>query len=205
MPQTEINTLANILAACVNSTGPSSTQCTTLFSNAASSAFVTTDTATAALNIAHNPGPNSTVVGNLFGLQTAHSPFQSGLTSAPNDFTIAISYTGGGLNSPVPLAIDASGDVWVGNTASGANTVSEFSPLGAVISGSPFSGGGIDRPLQSRHRQIRQSLDGERNPKQPQRAQLPLACLSLLPRATPAAASMRPTTSLSTRSATSGL
>ncbi len=34
VPQTEINTLANILAACVNSTGPSSTQCTTLFSNA---------------------------------------------------------------------------------------------------------------------------------------------------------------------------
>jgi hypothetical protein len=146
VPQLEINTLANILAACVNSTGSASTQCSTLFSNAASSAFATTDTATAALNIAHNPGPSSTVVGNLFGLQTANSPFQSGLTSAPNDFTIAISYTGGGMNSPVPLAIDASGDVWVGNTASGANTVSEFSPLGAVISGSPFSGGGIDDP-----------------------------------------------------------
>jgi len=146
VPQTEINTLANILAACVNSTGPASTQCTTLFSNAASSAFAATDTATAALNIAHNPGPSSTVVGNLFGLQTPSSPFQPMLPAAPNDFTIAVSYTGGGLNSPVPLAIDASGNVWVGNTASGANNVSEFSPLGAPVTSSPFSGGGIVDP-----------------------------------------------------------
>src|SRR5580658_297993 len=34
VPQAEINTLANILAACVNSSGPLSTQCTTLFDNA---------------------------------------------------------------------------------------------------------------------------------------------------------------------------
>jgi hypothetical protein len=145
VPQTEINTLANILAACVNSTGPTSTQCSTLFSNATNNGVAAPDTATAALNIAHNPG-DPTAVANLFGLQTANSTFQSALSSAPNDFTIAISYTGGGLNSPVPLAIDAAGDVWVGNTASGADSVSEFSPLGAVISGSPFSGGGIDDP-----------------------------------------------------------
>jgi streptogramin lyase len=64
----------------------------------------------------------------------------------PNDFTIAVSYTGGGLNSPVPLAIDASGNVWVGNTATGANSVSGLSPIGAPITGSPFSGGGIVDP-----------------------------------------------------------
>jgi sugar lactone lactonase YvrE len=147
VPQTEINTLANILAACVNSTGPTSTQCTTLFANALNSSGVSpADTATAALNIAHNPALSSTIVGNLYGLQTPTSPFQPALTSVPNDFTIAVSYTGGGLNSPVPLAIDAAGNVWVGNTASGANSVSEFSPVGAVISGSPFSGGGIVDP-----------------------------------------------------------
>ena len=145
VPQTEINTLANILAACVNSTGPTSTQCSTLFSNATNNGVYAPDTATAALNIAHNPG-NPTAVANLFGLQTANSPFQTALTTAPNDFTIAISYTGGGMNSPVPLVIDAGGDVWVGNTASGANSVSEFSPLGAVVTGSPFSGGGIVDP-----------------------------------------------------------
>jgi hypothetical protein len=144
VPQAEINTLANILAACVNSTGPASTQCATLFANALNSNGVSpSDTATAALNIAHNPGAN---VGNLYGLQTPMSPFQPPLTSAPNDFTIAVSYTGGGLDSPVPLAFDASGNVWVGNTATNVNTVTELSPVGAVVSGSPFSGGGIVDP-----------------------------------------------------------
>jgi hypothetical protein len=34
VPQSEIDTLANILAECINSTGPASTACATLFSNA---------------------------------------------------------------------------------------------------------------------------------------------------------------------------
>jgi len=146
VPQSEINTIANILAACVNSTGPASTPCSTLFSNATNNGVEPIDTATAALNIAHYPGVN---VANLFGLQTPTSPFQPSLpsTPVPNDFTIAVSYTGGGLNSPVPLAIDASGNVWVGNTATGVNTVTELSPVGAPISTSAgYSGGGIDDP-----------------------------------------------------------
>jgi len=146
VPQSEINTLANILAACVNSTGPASTPCSTLFSNATNNGVQPIDTATAALNIAHYPGAN---VANLFGLQTPTSPFQPSLpsTPAPNDFTIAVSYTGAGLNSPVPIAIDASGDVWLGNTATGVNTVSELSPVGAPISTSAgYSGGGIVDP-----------------------------------------------------------
>jgi hypothetical protein len=144
VPQAEINTLANILAACVNSTGPGSTACTTLFSNAMNGSTAPTDTATAALNIAHNPGAN---IVNLFGLQTGTSPFQPSLIAAPNDFTIAVSYTGGGMNSPVPVAIDASGNVWIGNTATGANSVSKLSPLGAPISGSSgYTGGGIVDP-----------------------------------------------------------
>jgi len=51
VPTTEINTLADILAACVNTTGSASTQCTTLFS-----ATGATDTFGAALGIARNPG-----------------------------------------------------------------------------------------------------------------------------------------------------
>ncbi|MGO8934682.1 MAG: hypothetical protein ACLPLZ_11380 [Terracidiphilus sp.] len=145
VPQAEINTIANILAACVNSTGPGSTQCSTLFTNATNNGVEPIDTATAALNVAHYPGVN---VGNLFGLQIADSPFQPMLpsTPVPNDFTIAVSYTGGGLNSPVPIAIDAAGDVWLGNTATGANSVSEFSPLGAPVSASGYTGGGIVDP-----------------------------------------------------------
>jgi hypothetical protein len=143
-PQSEINTLADILAGCVNSTGSGSTGCATLFSNAMNGSTAPTDTATAAVNIAHNPGAN---IGNLYALQTASAPFQPTLSAAPNDFTVAVSYTGGGLNEPVPVAIDASGNVWLGNTNTGANSVSEFSPAGAPISGaSGYTGGGIVDP-----------------------------------------------------------
>ena len=147
VPQQEINSLANILAACINSTGPASTQCSTLFSNATNNGVNAPDTATAALNIAHNPGAN---VANLFGLQAPTSPFQPSLpsTPVPNDFTIAISYSGAGMNGPLPVAIDKAGNVWVGNTATGANSVSELSPLGAPITTSAgYTGGGIDDPF----------------------------------------------------------
>lgn len=144
VPQAEVNTLANILAACVNSSGPTSSACTTLFNNALSggtTGTAPTETTTAALNIAHNPGAH---VSNLFALQTANAPFQPTLTSAPNDFTIAITYTGGGLNAPWGLAIDGKGDVW---TTEGDNEISEFNGIGVPISGSPFTGGGLINSL----------------------------------------------------------
>jgi len=142
VPQSEIDTLANILAACINSTGPSSTQCTTLFSNAMNGSTAPTDTATAAVNIAHNPGVD---VANLFSLQTPTSPFQPMLSSAPNDFSIAISYTGGGLLNPFGIAVDGSGNIWVTNPS--VNEISEFSPTGAAISTTNgYSGGGLDSP-----------------------------------------------------------
>lgn len=149
VPQQEINTLANILAACVNSAGPTSTPCSTLFSSATNNGVNAADTATAALNIAHNPGLTPTAIADLFGLQTATSPFQPSLpsTPVPNDFTIAISYSGAGMNGPLPIAIDKAGDIWVGNTASGANSVSELSPIGVPNANSPFSGGGIEDPF----------------------------------------------------------
>jgi hypothetical protein len=143
VPQSEIDTLANILAACVNSTGPSSSNCTTLFDNAENSGAAPTDTATAAVNIAHNPGSN---IATLFGLQAASTPFQPMLSTAPNDFTIALKYTGGALSSPWGIAVDGSGNVWVANR--GAADITELSPLGAVLSGTNgFTGGGLDAPI----------------------------------------------------------
>jgi streptogramin lyase len=146
VPQAEIDTLANILAACINSTGSGSTQCSTLFANAANGGTQPTDMATAAVNIAHNPGAN---ISNLIGLQIPSSPFQPMLsaTPTPNDFTIAVTYTGGGMNDPLGLAIDSSGDVWTTNTNGGANSLSEFSPVGVAISNTGgFTGGGLYTP-----------------------------------------------------------
>lgn len=150
VPQGTIYTLADILASCVNSTGtvagPSDpTTCYTLFSNATAdgtaSGAVPSDTASAAINIAHHPGVN---VGNLYALQTPNPPFAGSLTGQPNDFTIALAYTGGGLRSPQRLAIDGQGDAWIADAGNGASRVVELSPAGAAISpASGFTGGGL--------------------------------------------------------------
>ena len=145
VPQSTIDTLADILGACVNSVGPSSTPCTTLFSNAMNGNSQPVETATAAINIAHNPGAN---VSTLFGLIGTTWAFQPALESAPNDFTIAITYTGGGLDgtgfAPEGIAIDAAGNVWVPNY--GSSSVSEFSPNGIPKTGTPYIAAGLDNP-----------------------------------------------------------
>jgi sugar lactone lactonase YvrE len=151
VPQAEINTLANILASCINTLGqvlgpPSPTPCYTLFTNAMSGGGTgtqPTDTATAAINIAHNPGH---AVAALYGLSTATPPFAPALSAQPNDFTVALAYSGGGLNAPEKVAIDALGDAWVTNYSD--STVTEFSPTGAFLSGTGgYSGGGITNPV----------------------------------------------------------
>ena len=141
VPQAEINTLANILAACVNSTGPTSSQCTTLFSNAKNGSTTPGDTGTAIVNISHNPGAN---IANLFGLQSGSPPFQPDLATAPNDFTIAISYTGGGLSGPWGIAVNNQDDILVTNYE--GTSVSVFDPLGVPISSTGVTGNGISQP-----------------------------------------------------------
>jgi DNA-binding beta-propeller fold protein YncE len=144
VPQAEINTLANILAACINSAGPSSTDCSTLFSNsksAGSAGTTPTDTATAAVYMAHNPGAN---IAALYGIITGTPPFAPYLSAQPNDFTIAINFTGGGLNGPNGIAIDASGNVWVPNYS--GNSVTKLASTGAAATGSPFTGVGLNGP-----------------------------------------------------------
>jgi len=129
VPQAEINTLGNILAACVNSNGTGSA-CTTLFANAESGGTtgnLPSDTATATINIAHNP---VAAVGTLYGLSSAYAQFSPALTAQPNDFTISILYenevlAGFTTQTAGPLAIDASGDVWSAN-----NVVDEINPQG---------------------------------------------------------------------------
>jgi hypothetical protein len=91
VPQSKINTLANILSACINTTGPGSSGCATLFANAHRSDSGKTapeDTAAAAINIAQNPRAH---IAALFGLQPRlDAPFQPYLASAPDDFVISV-------------------------------------------------------------------------------------------------------------------
>src|ERR1019366_6312810 len=147
VPQAEINTLANILASCINSsgalTGPTNpSTCYTLFNaaqSAGSSGTIPSDTATAAINIAHNPAAN---IAGLCGLQTATAPFQPDLACSnvspstyPNDFTISLSISTPGVLGLDALVIDGLGNAWFVNSGSGSGAfLSEYSNLGAPIS-----------------------------------------------------------------------
>jgi streptogramin lyase len=155
VPTQTINTLANILAACVNTADvlgfgflPNfpSPSCFTLVDNATTlgntngGGDAATDTAGAAINIAHYPG---NAVSTLFALPTPQAPFAPILTAQPNDFALGIPFTGAGIDQSFTVAIDVSGNVWFTNGT--GKSLSELSPLGAPLSPSNgFTGGGLD-------------------------------------------------------------
>ena len=119
IPTAEINTLADIIASCVNTTGSSSGACQQLFAATGAS-----DTFGAALSIAKNPG--ATAITALYTLAAPTSPFQPTMSyaSAPNDFTVAVKTTGGGtLATPYGVAIDANGYGYVANESGTSVTV----------------------------------------------------------------------------------
>jgi len=131
-PQQTVNTLANIIAACINTGGTNTTgyPCYTLFNNTAVSKTLPTDTATAAINIAQSPASNKHT---LYKLGTSPPvPFGNALSSEPTDFTLGITYTDASLNNPKSIAIDGSGFAWVVNQT--GNSVTTFSPLGVAAS-----------------------------------------------------------------------
>ncbi len=138
LPYQELNTLADILANCVNSVYVNYT-CEKLLSYTPGQ----TDTAGAAIYIAQHPTAN---VANIFALATANgSPWQPMLTAAPNDWTVCIIYTGGGMITPTytdesdTLAIDASGNIWNANYSTTASTLSEFTNLGVPVTSTGYA------------------------------------------------------------------
>jgi hypothetical protein len=170
----KINTMANILASCVNNANASATNCATLFSNAIPpTASVTSqptatfstavDTLQAAYYMATNPidsvstSPNTTNIAALYGLASANAAFQTTLSAQPLDWTIGISYTATGtctnansagfLASPETVAVDAGGNVWMLNGATGAtNALVQFGPTGApqkCLAGNITTGRGL--------------------------------------------------------------
>jgi streptogramin lyase len=137
MESAKLNTLADVLAACVNSDGGAA--CAPLFSAATTTQGAPTNTLDSALNIVQNPGNNVAAVFNAGGPQ---GPFQPTLGSAPNDWTMSITYSGGGLNLPGSVAIDSAGNVVVANYFGGA--ISKFSPNGVPAAANGIPGIGLD-------------------------------------------------------------
>jgi streptogramin lyase len=133
----KIYSLANILATCVNSDGTS--PCTSLFSAAKPPSTATpADTFQAALDIVSHPSNN---VATLFNLIPTTPPFASGLSVAPPDWTLAIKFTGGGLNGPTGLGIDASGNIWVADYYGAA---SQFTSNGQPLFPNGITGNGLN-------------------------------------------------------------
>lgn len=148
-PETaKINTIANILASCINGATSSAPGCVTLFANAAPPANPGTtaqpganyttpaNTLQAAYYMLSNPTNGSPAnLLALYGLSPATgAPFQPTLDTTPSDWTIAISYassslcggatpgTGGHLiHSVQDIAVDAAGDIWLANNEAGGN------------------------------------------------------------------------------------
>jgi hypothetical protein len=138
VPTQEIYAIADALAACVNTTGNGA--CTSLFGYTQANNVTPTDTVGAALNIATNPTMNAT---KILQLGTANPPFPTTFTTA-NDLTLAVTYTGDGLNAPSALAVDANGNVWIANSA--GNSVTQLAHNGSAAASSPFTAGQIDTP-----------------------------------------------------------
>lgn len=154
VPVTTLNTLANILASCINTNGStaSGSSCGTLFSLATADGTATgampTETATAMLNLVHYPVASAANIAALYVLTTSTAPFNPSLTAAPPTWVIGIDYSGGfsfpnTFQSPA-LAIDAAGNVWAVNSS--GNGVTEITAAGTTASYFSYSGGHINHP-----------------------------------------------------------
>lgn len=138
VPVKEIFALADSLAACVNTNGGSI--CNTLFGYTTVNGVAPTDTVGAALNIANYPGVNAS---QILQLGFPQSPWPTTFLTA-NDLTLAVTYTGDGINAPSALAVDATGNVWIANA--GGNSVAELAHNGTPVGASPFTSGLINAP-----------------------------------------------------------
>jgi hypothetical protein len=125
---TEINTLGNIVASCVNSTGGAAvggsssdgTACGNLFNLTRSGGVAPTNTIQALINILNNPTQNASA---LFSLPQPNAPFQPSLSAAPTTWALPI----------LPIAATPSISI-AGGTYSSAQfvTISDTS-AGAII------------------------------------------------------------------------
>ena len=145
VPTAMIDSLANSVAACVNSRGGTagdSSICGKLFSDATppvAGAAAPTNTLQALMDVAANPALSAANVANIFGLATPQvSFFAPALTAAPADWSLGVVYTGvsvAGVNSavasPFGLTLDANDQVYVSQAIGSPATSSQVLAMGA--------------------------------------------------------------------------
>jgi streptogramin lyase len=140
------NSLANIIAACVDLKRPDS--CEALFTLATPLGGVSPrNTLDAALNIAHFPANNAS---ELFTFSQLDGKYTPALDQSPDAWTLCLKFTGLSFDGPANMVFDPDGNVWSTNnyefgTTTGApgKTIIKLSPTGLPAPGTPFSGGGV--------------------------------------------------------------
>ena len=131
-PAARVNAVANMLNACA----ASASACGALFSATAVTAMPA-NTLDAVFNLAQHPAAS---VAALYGQSLLSKAYAPALTTLPADWTMFLTLSGGGLNSPSGIGVDATGSVWV---ASYFNAASKFSSAGAAQFPAGIAGYGI--------------------------------------------------------------
>ena len=119
-PAPRINSLANALNACV----VNASACAGLYATAP--AGTPANTLEAVYDLAQHPGTN---VAGVYAESLLSTAFGAGLDAAPQDWTVFLTFMGGGLSNPSGIALDSQGNVWV---ASYFYAASKFAPDGTA-------------------------------------------------------------------------
>lgn len=123
IPFAKINTLADGLNNCTGASGGASCA-VVIAAGTISGSSAPGDTLDAIYNILRNPASN---VGVLTALVPANPAFTPVVANPVPDWTLAVTWSGGGMNLPTAMAFDSSGNAWV---ASYFSMLTELPPLG---------------------------------------------------------------------------
>lgn len=146
------NSLANLIAVCVNDTA----ECPALLTLAAAPrGRPPRDTLQALVDIVHYPWLNDERLEGLFQSSLEPpAPYQPALTEPPDAWILALRFDGDGtsMSGPGNIAFDAGGNAWVTNNfdfavrpenVCGSDLLLRFTPTGQYFVGSPYQGGGL--------------------------------------------------------------
>ncbi len=123
IPSAKIDTLADILNSCTATGGGSA--CTPLLTAATPSGGSTPgNTLDAVYDILRNPTGNVSALDALLPASPAFTPVVAG---AVPEWTLAVTWSGGGMDVPTAMAFDSRGDDWV---VSYFGVLTELPPLG---------------------------------------------------------------------------
>jgi streptogramin lyase len=145
-----LNTIANLVASCVQTMEKES--CQDLFVDTRPPSSVTpANTLDAVHAMARAPWHN---VVALYHLAPHNAPYTPGLTGSPEAWVLPIKHAGNGreFNGPDTLALDKDGNIWVanqfeyGSAGTPGTGLIRLIPSGLDAPGAPYSGGGISGP-----------------------------------------------------------